>query len=295
MIDSAFLATFLQYIFNGVVLGSIYAILGAGLALIYGISRIANFAQGSFLVIGAYVTYFIFNLLVREPLSSILISFLIVFSLGALTDKFLLGTLRNKVTEWLAPAFILTTGLMLIIDTSVFLIWGGTYRNIREFYGGTLSLGPLSMSLDRIFILAFSLCVFIFLHIFLYKTDLGRAIRAVAQNREAASLMGIKIDQIHLISFGIGVGLAAIAGGLILPIYSLYHKLGDEALSPAFTVVILGGVGSIKGALIAAFILGVTESFITGYFGAGLAKIAFFMITILILVVKPSGLMGVRP
>jgi branched-chain amino acid transport system permease protein len=286
----------LSYLIYGLVLGSIYALFGAGVALIYGVTDLANFAQGSFLMIGAYITYFAFNLVTHEPLSSILISFSFVFLFGVISETLMLRPLRARAENWLVSAFIVTTGIMLILDDFAFLMWGGIYRNIREYYPGILSIpGFMNLSFDRIFIFTSSVIIFLFLNIFLYKTKLGRAIRAVALNKNAAALMGINVNRIYAIAFGIGVGLAAIAGGLILPIQSIYHKVGDETLTAAFSVVILGGCGSIKGALIGGLILGVTEAFVTGYIGAGLAKIAFFILIITILVFKPTGLFGERP
>jgi len=280
----------------GIALGGIYALFGAGLSLIYGVQDLANFAQGSFLMLGAYIAYFTINLLTHEPLTAILISFLLIFALGIIIDILLLDRIRKTSGErWLVPGFIVTTGIMLIFDQLAFLGFGGQYRNVREFYPMILSIGGIRITFDRIFILIFTLCVFIALEVFIYKTKLGRAIRAVALNRDAANLMGINVSRIYAITFGLGVGLAAIAGSLILPIFSIYHKIGDETLTSAFSVVILGGCGSMVGALIGGLILGLLEAFTTYYIGSGLAKIFFFLLIIIVLMIRPTGMFGRRP
>jgi branched-chain amino acid transport system permease protein len=280
-----------QAILNGLLTGALYALIGMGMALIFGVMRIVNFTHGAFLMLGMYVSYVLFEKTGLNPYYGFLISGAVLFVIGYATYMGLLRPIRGQVDFMV---ILLTMGLALIITDAVQLIFGADYhqinlpllsRNIR--IGSQISLNaPWLVSFAIAMVLAFVL-YFVVTH-----TMFGRAARAIAQNPYPSPLMGINVNRVQAISFGIGAAAAGIAGGLLLPVFYLFPEVGNQFELKSFVMVVLGGMGSIQGAAIAGLVLGVVESLTSLYWGNEWALAVDFVILILVLSLKPSGIFG---
>lgn len=281
----------LTYIFYGIVKGSIFGLIGMGLSLIYGILHILNFAHGEFLMLGAYVAFFM-SILGVNPIVAILVSGVSVFVIGVIIEKAIIFPIRIRATEQLrAGALISTFGLSIALQNAALWMWGGEYRG-ADYWKGSLEIAGIPVSIERALICLISIIVTVLFWIFINKTKLGKAIRAVAQSREGASLMGINTNRIYAITFGLGGMFAGLAGALLLPIYLAYPTVGIHPLDTAFAVVILGGLGSIEGAILGGIVLGIAQSLTSGYIASSYEPLVSFAIIIAVLVIRPKGLFG---
>ena len=280
----------LQIIVNGLLLGGIYALISIGLTLIFGVVRVINFAHGEFLMLSMYVAYFSYFFLGLNPYLSLIINVPLMFVLGVATDQLIIRPLRN------APSYMqifATVGLSIVLLNSALFLFTGDYQSINmPFAKKTLVLGGIALSYSRLVIFFSALVVSIGLYLFLQKTDIGKQIRAIAQERMAAQLMGINLNRVYMVTFGIGSALVAIAGGLIMPVYYVFPSVGVYFVLTAFVVVVLGGMGNMVGALIGGIIIGVTDSLSGYYIDPSLKEVVYFIIFLIVLLVKPSGLMG---
>ncbi|MEW6529836.1 MAG: branched-chain amino acid ABC transporter permease [Thermodesulfobacteriota bacterium] len=280
----------LQIIVNGLLLGGIYALISIGLTLIFGVVRVINFAHGEFLMLSMYVAYFSYFFLGLNPYLSLIINVPLMFVLGVATDQLIIRPLRN------APSYMqifATVGLSIVLLNSALFFFTGDYQSINmPFAKKTLVLGGIALSYSRLVIFFSALLVSIGLFLFLQKTDMGKQIRAIAQDRMAAQLMGINLNRVYMVTFGIGSALVAIAGGLIMPVYYVFPSVGVYFVLTAFVVVVLGGMGNMVGALIGGIIIGVTDSLSGYYIDPSLKEVVYFIIFLIVLLVKPSGLMG---
>jgi branched-chain amino acid transport system permease protein len=280
----------LQIIVNGLLLGGIYALISIGLTLIFGVVRVINFAHGEFLMLSMYVAYFSYFFLGLNPYLSLIINVPLMFVLGVATDQLIIRPLRN------APSYMqifATVGLSIVLLNSALFLFTGDYQSINmPFAKKTLVLGGIALSYSRLVIFFSALVVSIGLYLFLQKTDMGKQIRAIAQDRMAAQLMGINLNRVYMVTFGIGSALVAIAGGLIMPVYYVFPSVGVYFVLTAFVVVVLGGMGNMVGALIGGIIIGVTDSLSGYYIDPSLKEVVYFIIFLIVLLVKPSGLMG---
>ena len=280
----------LQAILNGLLTGGLYALIGMGMALIFGVMRIVNFTHGAFLMLGMYATYVLFQA-GMNPYIGFMLAGVILFIIGYATYMGLLRPIRGQVDFMV---ILLTMGLALIIIDGVQLIFGADYhqinipllsRNVR--IGSQISLyAPWLVSFAIALVLAFIL-YFVVTH-----TMFGRAARAIAQNPYPAPLMGINVNRVQALSFGIGSAAAGVAGGLLLPVFYLFPEVGNQFKLKSFVMVVLGGMGSIQGAAIAGLVLGVVESLTSLYWGNEWALAVDFVIFILVLSLKPSGIFG---
>ncbi len=281
----------LQAILNGLLTGSLYALIGMGMALIFGVMRIVNFAHGAFLMLGMYATYVLFEKTRLNPYFGFLGAGILLFLLGYLVYWGLLKPIRIQ-SDFMQ--ILLTLGLGLIFVDGIQLIFGADYhqiniplldKNLR--FGAHISLNaPWVVSFGIAFVLGVGL-YFLVMH-----TMLGRAVRAIAQNRYAAPLVGIPLDRVQAVSFGLGVAAAGVAGGLLLPVFYLYPSVGDQFTLKSFVMVVLGGMGSIEGAAVAGLVLGVVESLTSLYWGNEWALAVDFVIFLLVLSLRPSGIFG---
>ncbi|MBI4963260.1 MAG: branched-chain amino acid ABC transporter permease [Desulfomonile tiedjei] len=280
----------LQIIVNGILLGGIYALISIGLTLIFGVVRVINFAHGEFLMLSMYVAYFSYSLLGLNPYVSLIINVPLMFVLGVVTDQIIIRPLRN------APSYMqifATVGLSIVLLNSALFFFTGDYQSINmPFAKKTLLLGGIAISYARLVIFFSALVVSVGLYLFLQKTDTGKQIRAIAQDRMAAQLMGINLNRLYMVTFGIGSALVAIAGGLIMPVYYVFPSVGVYFVLTAFVVVVLGGMGNMMGALIGGILIGVTDSLSGYYIDPSLKEVVYFIIFLIVLLVKPSGLMG---
>ena len=279
----------LNIVVVGILLGGIYALVSVGLNLIFGVIRVVNFAQGEFVMLGMYGAFVAYNLLGIGPYLAVPLVIPVLFVLGALVQRLILSRLRAEPTMQIFATF----GLLLLLQNVVLAVTGGAaYTVYSNASTVNIAVGPLHIGLVRIIILVATTVVAAGLSAFLQRTMLGRAIRAVAQDSRAATLMGIDVEHIYMISFGIGAALAGLAGCLLAPLYSLSPQIGLGFILPAFAVVVLGGLGSVKGAYIGGFIVGLTEALAGYYLDPSLKHAVLLAVFVAFLVSRPSGLFG---
>jgi len=283
----------LQVLFWGIYAGCIYILLATGLNLIFGVMKVVNFAHGEFLMLGAYVTATIFFLSGINPYVIILLSMLVLIGIGAVVERLcfrpILGT--GKLNE-----IFLSIGLIYIIQNGAAMIWGDEWQSVKSPYEGIMvPAGPLSVPMDYVIIMAVTFAILCTLYLFLQKTRIGREMRATSQNRKGAMLVGINVERMDIASFSIGCALAAAAGTLWVVSGQVFNPyMGSIPAVKAFAIIILGGLGSIPGAIAGGLLYGIAENG-AAYFLGGVWKDAIsFVILIVVLVIRPTGLFGER-
>ena len=281
----------LQAVINGLLTGALYALVGMGLALIFGVMRIVNFAHGAFMMLGMYVTYVLFTRTGISPYALFIVTGIALFAFGYGIYFVLLRRIHGQ-SDFMQ--ILLTLGIALICINGVLLIFGADYHQIniplqdRNFRFGS------NISVNAPWVASFAIAVVLALALYLFvmRTLTGRAARAIAQNRYAAPLMGINVFRVQAISFAVGSAAAGIAGALLLPVFYLYPTVGDQFTLKAFVMVVLGGMESIVGAALAGLVLGVVENLTSLYWGNEWALAVDFAIFLLVLSLKPSGIFG---
>jgi branched-chain amino acid transport system permease protein len=277
----------IQQLFNGLTIGSVYSLVALGLTLVYGILHIPNFAHGALYMLGAYVTLTMMLLWNVPYWISMAISVLVVGLLGVLMDRLVFHPLRN------APPIhdkIAAIGMLLFLEAFAQLIWGADYRTMETPYGQVIDMFGLTVTMQRILINIGAVAVMILLYLFLKKTYIGATIIAMAQNREGANLVGINTNKVAMLTFMISGGLAAIAASLSAPINLVFPGMGHLVILKAFVIIILGGMGSVPGAILGGYILGFTESLGATYISNDYKDIIAFVLLVIILSIKPKGL-----
>jgi len=277
---------------NGLLLGGIYTLVASGLTLIYGVLHIINFAHGSMLMLAMFGVFYLLTLLGIDPYLSIFIMVPAMFIFGYLLYKGLIGRLSSGKDE---NILLVTLGLSILIENLALMFFKGDSRTILVSYSDTMiEVGPAFVPLPKLisFAVAMGLCAA--LGLFMQRTDTGRAIRAVAKERVGARLVGIDVDQIYAISYGIGLATLGAAASLMMPIFYVSPSVGHVFVLVAFTVVVLGGMGSFLGAVVGGLIIGLTESFGGLFLGESMGQIGISLIFILILLFRPSGLFGAK-
>jgi branched-chain amino acid transport system permease protein len=278
----------LQHLVNGLVLGGTYALLGIGLTLIFGLMNLVNFAHGEFYTLGAYAAWAALAMAGLSFFTAVGCAIVAGALLGGLCERILLRPLR---AESIDTTMLVMIGLWIAMQNAELLAWGGIAKSIpHPFPTAPLVLGPLSIAPLRLFVLLAALALIAASHLLIQRTRLGRAMRATFQDRDTAALMGVRINRIHLVTFAFGSSLAAAAGSLLGPIFLAYPSMGDLAALKAFSVVILGGLGNIWGATLGGLILGIAEELGAGYVSSGYRDAVGFVIIILVLLLRPSGL-----
>ena len=277
---------------NGVLLGGMYTLVACGLTLIYGVLHIINFAHGSMLMLAMFGVYYLLTKLGVDPYVSILVMVPVMYLFGYVLYKGLIGRLAHGRDE---NILLITLGLSILIENLALMFFKGDSRTISVSYSDRMiELGPTLVPLPKLisFVVAILLCLA--LGLFIQRTDTGRSIRAVAKERVGARLMGIDVDRIFAISYGIGVATLGAAACLLMPIFYVSPSIGHVFVLVSFTVVVLGGMGSFTGAAVGGLIVGLTESFGGLYLGESLGQIGISLIFILILLFRPSGLFGAK-
>ena len=283
--------TFLQAIAAGILIGGLYGLVSVGLSLIFGVLRIVNFAHGEFVMLGMYGAYVLHSALGLDPLVSLLVLGPVFFVFGALVQHLLLR--RVLAAPDLAQIF-LTVGLSIVLANAALLVFGADYRSVSVPYGDAyLSVGAIILPWTRIIAFAGAAILAGLLTLFLSRTDLGRTMRAAAQDREVAMLLGIDPDRVFLVAFGLGAALAAAAGVLLVTFFPVSPTAGTQFGLIAFVVVILGGLGSLGGALAAGLVVGVVESLGRFYLQGDWALTLVFSVLLLVLNLR-SGRLLVR-
>jgi len=284
------MTVFLQSLISGILIGGVYALIGIGLTIIFGVMRVINFAHGDLLMVGMYATYFLFSLLHIDPFLSIVITIPLMFLFGAFLQKVFINRALNALPQ---NQILLTIGMGLVMSNSIMLAFTSDYKIISTTYSSSsVTILGISVSEPLVYSFVITVAITAALYWFLYKTNTGQAIRATAQDREAAQLMGINVKRMSIIAFGIGTALAGTAGALIAPTYYIFPQVGSVFTLKAFVITVLGGMGSIVGATIGGVLIGVAESVGGVYIGSGWKDVIVFILFLLVLLFKPSGLLG---
>jgi branched-chain amino acid transport system permease protein len=273
-------------------LGGTYALLGIGLTLIFGIMRVVNFTHGELYAFGAYCMYALVVPVGMNFFLALLLAMVLGAVLGAVIEMLLLGRLRGADID---TTMLVMIGAWIAMQNTEQLIWSGVALTVpNPFPSAPLVVGPLSVSWLRVFVLFTALALIVAAYAVVNRTKLGKAMRATFQDRETAALMGVRIDRMHTATFALGSGLAAAGGALLGPVFVVTPTMGDLAAAKAFAIVILGGLGNIAGATIGGFILAFAEELGAGYISSGYRDAMGFVLIIIILLVKPTGLFAQR-
>lgn len=278
----------LQHFLNAIILGGTYALLGIGLTLIFGIMRVVNFTHGELYAFGAYCMYALAMLFHVNFFLALVLAMAMGIMLGAALEVLLLNRLRGADID---TTMLVMIGAWIVMQNAEQYIWSGVALSINSpFPANPLVVGPLSVSWNRVYVFFVALALIGATYYLVNRTRLGKAMRATFQDRDTAALMGIRIDRIHTATFALGSGLAAAAGALLGPVFVVTPTMGDLAASKAFAIVILGGLGNITGATLGGFILAFVEEIGAGYISSGYRDAMGFLLIILILLMRPTGL-----
>jgi branched-chain amino acid transport system permease protein len=278
----------LQHGLNALMLGGTYALLGIGLTLIFGIMRVVNFTHGELYAFGAYMMYMFVMLLEVNFFLALLLAIVLGVALGAIIELTLLRKLRRADID---TTMLVMIGAWIALQNGEQLLWTGVAKSIdNPFPAAPLVIGAVSVAWNRVFVVAVAAVLIVGTYALINHTKLGRAMRATFQDRETAALMGIQIGTVNTATFALGSGLAAAAGALLGPVFVAYPTMGDLAALKAFAIVILGGLGNIVGATAGGFILAFVEELGAGYISSGYRDAMGFILIILILIFKPTGL-----
>jgi branched-chain amino acid transport system permease protein len=282
--------SFIQAILDGLLVGGVYAVISIGLTLVYGVMGIVNFAQAEFLMIGMFVSWFAWAYLGLDPVLAAPLSFAVAFALGWLVQ----GQLISRVLKAPSVAQIfLTVGLMIVLENGALLAFGSQFRSVTTPYQTmSLSLGSLFISVPYLIAFAMSLACGVALWWLMRTSWFGRAMRATAQNPMAAQLMGIDTALMYKLAFALGVGLTAFGGAVVLPYVTVFPQVGGQFVVLMFTVVVLGGLGSVAGAVVGGLAVGVIQALSALFFPIQLQNLVLFLVFILVLAVRPQGLVG---
>jgi branched-chain amino acid transport system permease protein len=286
------LETLVQAVINGLLIGGIYALVSIGVTLIFGVVKIVNFAQGEFVMIGMYLSFFLATQFGIDPVVSLVVTMPVLFVVGVLIQHFLI---RRVLGQNDMPQIFLTFALSLLLVNLSLLLFTANYRTVHTWYSDeALHFNGLYIPLAKLFAFALAMVLSAALWVFLHATDLGKAMRAAAQNREVAMLMGINPNRVFCVALGVALALAGAAGSLLMPFYPAYPLVGQVFVLMAFVAVVLGTLGNILGALVASLMMGVAESLGIQFIGADSGLIVVFLMLLLTLAVRPSGLAGGR-
>lgn len=270
--------------------GGIYALISVGLALIFGVVGLVNFAHGEFLMLAMYIAYWIYNKGGLDPYQSLPVNLIVMAVIGFLIFKLIMERVLDSDHS---IQMLLTLALSMVLQNVALILWKADYRSIRiPMTNSSTNMGFLTLNTPRLLAFVIAIGASVLLYLYLQKTFTGAAMRAISQNGKAAQLMGINIKKTYMLAFVIGTVLVGLAGLLLSPIYPAFPLVGANFSTLAFIVVVLGGLSSVPGAIIGGLVIGVIESF-AGYFaGAAYQQAAYFLLFILVLVFKPNGLFG---
>ena len=272
---------------NGLMLAGLYSLIAAGVTLIFGVLHIVNFAQGAFLMLGAYMLYYVITLFEFDFYTAFVLAVLIVGGLAILTERYLYH--RFWLHGAVLSCLVVSVGLTQIMQNGALIVFGITEKSVDSVFTGVISFFGLRFSVERFMIIVVAYLLLAALIVFLRTSKRGQAMRAVAQDYDAARLLGISTRRIAMLGMFIGVGLSAAAGTLIAPVFSVSAYMGEYLMIKAFMIIVIGGLGSVPGALIAGLLIGLFESFGLTYIGY-YTHMLLFGFVIAVLLVRPTGL-----
>ena len=275
---------------SGILLGGVYALLAGGLNLIFGVMRVINMAHGELLMLGAYTTFWLFARAGMNPLLSLLLSVPLLFLLGALVQRLLVS---RVVRRPLLISLLLTFGLSLFLTGLAQQLWTNDYRSV-PYLSGSIGFAGLAVSRPRLVAFAVALVLSAATYTFLRWGRWGQALRATAQNPDAALACGVDVDRARLLAFGLGAALAGASGTLAAFMYTVFPEMGHTFMLKAFAVIVLGGMGSFAGAFLAALLLGLVEAFAAFWTTTQIAEALIYLLLLLALLLRPNGLFGLR-
>jgi branched-chain amino acid transport system permease protein len=284
------MGTFLQSIAQGLTLGAQYALVSLGFTMSFGILGVVNFAHGALYVVGGYVAYCVVTYLGLPFVVAVLVALL---ATGAIGYVFELAVIEKRVDDHLAT-IILTAGFSLLIGGVLLILFGAQPKPFEFPLTGTVALGEVVIPTARLLIIGLGVVGVAGVYLLLYRTELGRALRAMAGDREMAVAQGMRPRTLFPLAFAIATGLVGLTGAVVMPVFAVDPFQGDKILTTAFLAVIVGGLGSLPGAVIAAVLIGMIESFSNVYIGPSVAELVLFVLILAVLVVRPTGLMGGR-
>jgi branched-chain amino acid transport system permease protein len=279
-------------VINGLLLGGLYALLSIGLTLIFGVLEIVNFAHGEFLMVSMYLTFLLFSFFGMDPYLSLIVILPVFFLFGYAIEKIIIKPLLNDPP---LNQIFATIGLGLIFSNVALLLFKADFRTVKTSYSdANLIFGNFFVSVPRLIAFAIAIALIAALLLYLKKTFTGKAIRALAQQRKAAMLMGIDVHRTYAIAFGIGIACVGAAGAVLLPLFFVFPTVGSLFSLIAFVIVILGGYNSLAGSLVAGLIIGLIEGFSGFFISPHLKEVVYFVLFIFILIFRPTGLFGKR-
>ncbi|HTZ03109.1 MAG TPA: branched-chain amino acid ABC transporter permease [Xanthobacteraceae bacterium] len=279
-------------IVNGLLTGAVYALVALGLTLIYGVLHIINFAHGTLLTAAMFAAYFAYRLLGIDPYAAVFVLAPAFFAVGYALQRFVIGPASHGDDR---NMLLVTLGLAVVIENALLFAFRADTRTIDLPYAfDGIDLGFAFLPLPRLIGFGAVFAVALALWLIMNATDTGRAIRAVAKEKLGAELAGIEVAHIYAVTFGLGTACVAIAACLLIPSYYVNPAAGNAFVLVAFTIVVLGGMGSVPGALVGGLVIGVVESLSSLFFGESLGQIGIFLLFIVVLLVRPSGLFGAR-
>lgn len=282
----------LQIVLSGVLLGGLYACMAIGFSVIWGVTGLINLAHGALILIGAYITWWLHTRTGVDPFLTLPVSAAALFAFGWALQRWLL---ERVIRRSMFMTLVLTFGLNMVLVNILFELFSADVRAVTMPYASqALQIGPIRLPWTRVAVFGLALGLTLALHLWMNRSRTGNAIRAVAQDPRAAATLGIDARRVRAIAFGIGAGLAGAAGSLMAALYAFSPIVGDSFTLKAFVIVLLGGLGSMAGAIVAAMVLGIGENLVSGLGAPGLRDVVSFTLLLAVLMVRPRGLFGQR-
>ena len=279
---------FLQSLMNGIVIGSVYTLVAVGFTLTFSVMHVINFAHGEFYMVGSFMTFMVMRYIVDDFWVALLVSVVIGAGLGFLVER----VFRPSYGKGLLTQFIIALGLVIVLQQAMLIIFGGQPKAVRSAYPTVHTLGVVSITDERLLVIGVSVALVVALFIFLNRTKTGKAMRAAAGNPLAARLVGISTHRMASLAFIVGIALAAVAGALLAPLYSINPFMGMRLTGVAMVIVVVAGIGSVGGAAIVGYVIGIVENLFAAYVSPEWSFAVMFVLLIVVLLIKPMGLFG---